>query len=348
MKLKSLMISSFLASGLVVICIVWFSIQKMYLTSYTGYILIGITCIANIIGAMIGLLLLRGTFHSLDTFREQTRQVRNNHFQMIALKGAPKELVLLADDFNDMVIALSHSFTALEKSEQEKSNMISQLGHDIKTPITAIGSQIEAIQDGMIWEEEIPEVLNQMKNQVQRLHDLTKQLMEVAMVEKGSTHVAMNQCVHEVWVDQLLVKILSGFQFNIKKKRQQLCVEMKDDICFLNMDEISLTRILSNLIDNSIQYANTDSTITITVKEVNKQVEFVIQDEGIGIPKADIPFIFDRLYRVEKSRSQHTGGSGLGLYISKSLALQLKGTLDVESKSQIGTKFILVLPCVQG
>ncbi|MGX8851618.1 sensor histidine kinase [Amedibacillus sp. YH-ame10] len=345
MRLKNLMITSFIVSGLVVLCIVWVSIQKMYVTTETGYILILITCIANVVGAIFGLFLLRGTFHSLDNFREQTRQVQNNCFQMITLNKAPKEFMRLAGDFNDMVVALSDSFTALEKSEQEKSNMISQLGHDIKTPITAIGSQIEAIQDGIILKEEIPEILNQMMNQVERLHELTKQLMEVAMVENENHFLSCKQMLHEVWMDQLLVKILSGFQFKMKKNRQHLCVEMKEDICFQAMDEMSLTRILSNLIDNSIQYANKESTIVITVKKIVNTVEFSIQDEGIGIPKEDIPYIFDRLYRVEKSRNQYTGGSGLGLYISKTLALQLKGTLFVESEEHVGSKFTLVLPC---
>lgn len=344
MKLKYLMMVSFLASGCVVIVIVWFGIQEMFLTTLNGYILIIITIVANIIGSLLGLFLLRNTFHSLVTLSEQTKQVRDNCFQTITLHKAPKEWMSLADDFNEMVIALSQSFHALEESEQEKSHMISQLGHDIKTPITAIRSQIEAMQDGIIGKEEIFDVLPQMMNQVDRLRDLTKQLMEVAMVENGSFQVHAKQSKHEVWVDKLLVKILSGFQFKAKKKQQNIIVKMKDIICIQQMDEMSLIRILSNLIDNSIKYSDANSEIIIEITKNDTQVMFSICDEGVGIPLEDIPYIFHRLYRVEKSRSQTTGGSGLGLYISKSLAQQLGGTLEVQSIHNVGTCFTLCLP----
>lgn len=344
MKLKNLMVSSFIASGCVVIFIVWFGIQEMFLTTSNGYILIGITVFANIIGSLIGLFLLRNTFHSLATLSEQTRQVRKNCFQTITLHKAPEELNRLTDDFNEMVVALSQSFKDLEESEQEKSNMVSQLGHDIKTPITAISSQIEAMQDGIILKEEILDVLPQMMNQVERLRDLTKQLMEVAMVENGTFQSNAQRIQNEVWVDKLLVKILSGFQFKTKKKQQNLCVEMHNAICFKQIDEMSLIRILSNLIDNSIKYSNAGSEIIIAITKSDTHVIFTIKDEGVGIPEEDLPYIFNRLYRVEKSRNQTTGGSGLGLYISKSLAQQLGGTLDVKSTLHVGTSFTLTLP----
>lgn len=344
MKLKTLMISSFIASGSVVILIVWVSIQEMYLTTWNGYVLIVITIIANIIGSLLGLFLLRGTFQSLDTLREQTRNVRNNCFQTITLHKAPKEFMRLTDDFNEMVIALSDSFTALEKSEQEKNNMVSHLGHDIKTPITAISSQIEAIQDGIILEKEIPEVLSQMMNQVDRLSDLTKQLMEVAMVDNGDFMLYSQKLYRELWVDKLLVKVLSGFQFKTKKKSQNLCVVMNETVCFHAMDEMSLTRILSNLIDNSIKYSNVGSEIKIEVIKSDCELIFNISDEGIGIPSEDLPYIFQRLYRVEKSRNSQTGGSGLGLYISNTLAQQLGGSLSVQSEVNIGSCFTLTLP----
>ncbi|MDU6524607.1 MAG: sensor histidine kinase, partial [Enterococcus sp.] len=148
MKLRDMMILSFLSSSLVVIVIVWFSIRKMYLTDQDGYLIIAITILANILGAALGLFLLRNTFHSLNKLSKQTKVIKENQFTKIHLQHAPKELQTLAEDFNEMVTALADSFNALEKSEQDKSNLVAQLGHDIKTPITAIKNQIEAIQDG--------------------------------------------------------------------------------------------------------------------------------------------------------------------------------------------------------
>ena len=105
MKLRNMLILSFLSSSIVVILIVWFSISKMYLTDYDGYLIIGITILANFLGAALGLLLLRNTFHSLNMLSKETKVIKENQFTEIQLHHAPKELQTLADDFNEMVKA---------------------------------------------------------------------------------------------------------------------------------------------------------------------------------------------------------------------------------------------------
>ncbi|OJG58368.1 hypothetical protein RV07_GL002935 [Enterococcus malodoratus] len=325
------------------VLIVWFSISKMYLTDYDGYLIIGITILANILGTIIGLFSLRNTFHSLDKLSKQTKVIKENQFTEIQLEHAPKELQTLADDFNEMVAALADSFTALEKSEQDKSNLVAQLGHDIKTPITAIKNQIEAIQDGVISKEEIDQTLDQMAFQVERLSSLTKQLMEITIMEKALPQSPANQ-EQKVWLDQFLLKLLSSFDYILRKKQQKLTLQVDPKVKTLMTDEGKLNRILTNLIENASKYSPVNTTIYLKIEAVNGQIIFSIKDEGIGIKTIDQQKIFDRLYRVEKSRNPETGGSGLGLYISKSLTEQLKGELKVESDYGNGSIFRLMLP----
>ncbi|EOH74372.1 sensor histidine kinase [Enterococcus malodoratus] len=343
MKLRNMLILSFLTSSIVVVLIVWFSISKMYLTDYDGYLIIGITILANILGTIIGLFSLRNTFHSLDKLSKQTKVIKENQFTEIQLEHAPKELQTLADDFNEMVAALADSFTALEKSEQDKSNLVAQLGHDIKTPITAIKNQIEAIQDGVISKEEIDQTLDQMAFQVERLSSLTKQLMEITIMEKALPQSPANQ-EQKVWLDQFLLKLLSSFDYILRKKQQKLTLQVDPKVKTLMTDEGKLNRILTNLIENASKYSPVNTTIYLKIEAVNGQIIFSIKDEGIGIKTIDQQKIFDRLYRVEKSRNPETGGSGLGLYISKSLTEQLKGELKVESDYGNGSIFRLMLP----
>ncbi|MGL9817430.1 MULTISPECIES: sensor histidine kinase [Enterococcus] len=343
MKLRNMLILSFLTSSIVVVLIVWFSISKMYLTDYDGYLIIGITILANILGTIIGLFSLRNTFHSLDKLSKQTKVIKENQFTEIQLEHAPKELQTLADDFNEMVAALADSFTALEKSEQDKSNLVAQLGHDIKTPITAIKNQIEAIQDGVISKEEIDQTLDQMAFQVERLSSLTKQLMEITIMEKALPQSPANQ-EQKVWLDQFLLKLLSSFDYILRKKQQKLTLQVDPKVKTLMTDEGKLNRILTNLIENASKYSPANTTIYLKIEAVNGQIIFSIKDEGIGIKTIDQQKIFDRLYRVEKSRNPETGGSGLGLYISKSLTEQLKGELKVESDYGNGSIFRLMLP----
>lgn len=343
MKLRNMLILSFLSSSIVVILIVWFSISKMYLTDHDGYLIIGITILANILGAALGLLLLRNTFHSLNKLSKQTKVIKENQFTEIQLYHAPRELQTLADDFNEMVAALADSFNALEKSEQDKSNLVAQLGHDIKTPITAVKNQIEAIQDGIISKDEIDQTLDQMAFQIDRLSSLTKQLMEVAVMEKATTESAVNQ-EQKIWLDQFLLSLLSSFDYILKKKQQKLTLQVDPNIKTLTTDEGKLNRILTNLIENASKYSPEKTTIYLKVKNHDKQIIFSVEDKGIGIQSEDQQKIFDRLYRVEKSRNSETGGSGLGLYISKSLAEQLGGFLTVTSEHGNGSIFYLNLP----
>lgn len=343
MKLRNMLILSFLSSSIVVILIVWFSISKMYLTDHDGYLIIGITILANILGAALGLLLLRNTFHSLNKLSKQTKVIKENQFTEIQLYHAPRELQTLADDFNEMVAALADSFNALEKSEQDKSNLVAQLGHDIKTPITAVKNQIEAIQDGIISKDEIDQTLDQMAFQIDRLSSLTKQLMEVAVMEKATTESAVNQ-EQKIWLDQFLLTLLSSFDYILRKKQQKLTLQVDSNIKTLFTDENKLNRILTNLIENASKYSSENTTIYLKIENKNKQIIFSVEDEGIGIQPEDQEKIFDRLYRVEKSRNPETGGSGLGLYISKSLAEQLGGFLTVTSEHGNGSTFYLNLP----
>lgn len=343
MKLRNMLILSFLSSSIVVILIVWFSISKMYLTDYDGYLIIGITILANFLGAALGLLLLRNTFHSLNMLSKQTKVIKENQFTEIQLHHAPKELQTLADDFNEMVKALGDSFTALEKSEQDKSNLVAQLGHDIKTPITAVKNQIEAIQDGIISRDEIDQTLDQMAFQIDRLSSLTKQLMEVAVMEKATAQSAVNQ-EQKIWLDQFLLTLLSSFDYILRKKQQKIKLEVDPEIKTLTTDEGKLNRILTNLIENASKYSPENTTIYLKIENREETIIFSIKDEGFGIRWEEQQKIFERLYRVEKSRNPETGGSGLGLYISKSLAEQLGGTLKVTSEYERGSIFYLSLP----
>ena len=231
----------------------------------------------------------------------------------------------------------------MEKSEQDKSNLVAQLGHDIKTPITAVKNQIEAIQDGIISRDEIDQTLDQMAFQIDRLSSLTKQLMEVAVMEKATAQSAVNQ-EQKIWLDQFLLTLLSSFDYILRKKQQKIKLEVDPEIKTLTTDEGKLNRILTNLIENASKYSPENTTIYLKIENREETIIFSIKDEGFGIRWEEQQKIFERLYRVEKSRNPETGGSGLGLYISKSLAEQLGGTLKVTSEYERGSIFYLSLP----
>lgn len=162
-------------------------------------------------------------------------------------------------------------------------------------------------------------------------------------MEKALPQSPANQ-EQKVWLDQFLLKLLSSFDYILRKKQQKLTLQVDPKVKTLMTDEGKLNRILTNLIENASKYSPANTTIYLKIEAVNGQIIFSIKDEGIGIKTIDQQKIFDRLYLVEKSRNPETGGSGLGLYISKSLTEQLKGELKVESDYGNGSIFRLMLP----
>ena len=346
MKIRSLVLLAFAISGLSTLFFAWWGMQAMLVNSESLPILIEITLTANIIGAVIGYFLLNPTVKSLQRLNQQVTHITEQQFDAIETIHSPKELHSLSQKINTMVQELDRIFQELNASEIEKTQLIAHLGHDLKTPITALQNQIEALQDGLIEPDELSVFYQQMVVQIERMSHLTKQLMEVALIENDQR--AQDELIptafRPIQLDQFLVNLLAPVQIECSKKEQLLQVDVAGALSPITSDESKLQRILSNLLTNASKYSNAHTTIQFRCYQSATATYFEVKDQGIGIAERDLPYIFDRLYRVESSRSQATGGSGLGLYISRNLAEQLGGQLTVTSQLNQGSCFTLVLP----
>ena len=140
------------------------------------------------------------------------------------------------------------------------------------------------------------------------------------------------------FIKSIYERVLPAF----KNKRIQLAIDCPADL-FIDIDPTRFEQVLINLLDNSLKYSNETSTTTVRAVEENGKVHITIQDQGIGIPEDDLPHIFDRLYRVDKSRSRATGGFGLGLAIVKQLVEAHGGEVNIESQVGVGTRFTIIL-----
>lgn len=345
MSIRSLVTLSFILGGLAALVFVWMGLQQMIVSQAEANHILSISLGATSIGALVSFLLLNPTVRALQKLSTQVKRVSTHNFTPVADIRAPKELKSLATNFNHMLATLEDSFHSLADSEAEKSHLIAQLGHDIKTPLAALKNQVEALHDGMVQPEEVELFYQQMEAQVDRLTTLTNQLMEVALVERENlAQLPLNEQTKEIKLDQVLLSILTPFQLKCQKKQQQLLVHTPETLPTVFGDELKLHRILTNLLDNATKYSPEQTTITLTIDTTPTHAILTVADQGIGIAESDLPFIFNRLYRVDKSRNSQTGGSGLGLYISKNLAEQMGGTLDVESRLGQGSTFRLHLP----
>lgn len=344
MKIKNIIFLSFAMSIVSLLIIIWFALQSMIIVTATIAIILPILLGASLVGLVINLLFLGPMFKTINRLSAQTHRIANGEFNNIENVRSPKELADLAIDFNQMSDQLSDSFDKLKAADEEKNTMISQLSHDIKTPITSIRSQTEAILDHVVSDEEVPQYLESIQTQVMHLSQLTNDLQAITLME-GSR--GRQRELKQVYLDQILVGILNGFQVEISKQKRELSIDFYPEIITIQSDEESIDRIIRNLLANALKFSAEGTSIRVVVRLQGKVVTISVIDEGIGISEADTVHVFERLYRVEQSRSKATGGSGLGLYISQQLAQQLGGALTVESQLGTGSNFTLTVPLNQ-
>lgn len=321
--------------------IVFFSVKYMIFQTDIAYIITVIMVTACTFGFILSYLLFLPTFRSIRKLSSHSHKLAEGRFEKITDIRSPKELAELSEDFNYMTGQLEESFNQIKKSEDEKRTMISQLSHDIKTPVTSIRSQIEAILDQMVSEEERPLYLESIQNQAMRLSELTDKLFELTITQENKKQ---KPTIKKVWIDKLLVAALNSFQVQLKAENRDITIDLDEKMSFIYSDEEGVNRILHNLIANALKYSPPGTPIKIKGTAKDDAIQMSIRDSGMGIPEEEQEHIFERLYRVEKSRNQKFGGNGLGLYISQEIAKTLGGNITVQSRLGEGSIFTVHLP----
>ncbi len=218
------------------------------------------------------------------------------------------DLTLLVRTFNTLI-------AKFEQQEQQQSDFLSSISHDLRTPVTSIHGFIEAIRDGTIPPDRYMHYLDIVKSETERLRQLIDSLFEQTLDGNVNT---LNRSVFNV--KTLIIRVINSLEPLLQEKNISLELQLaNEDPAAHNViaDEDAITRVLSNILTNAIRFAPQSGLVLVRTKIDNRLVHVFIEDNGEGIPDEDIPQIFDRFYKVERSRS--TEGSGLGLYIARTL-----------------------------
>ncbi|MCU9533556.1 sensor histidine kinase [Streptococcus sp. CSL10205-OR2] len=341
MKLKYYIIVGFLVSIFITVLGVFFGASRMLIDNQeVSYVLL-MTILASLTGALISLLLLGRIFRSLDQLKDKMKELTLRNFDTESRIQTPLEFKELEASFNQMATELQDSFQSLKMSEKEKAMMVAHLTHDIKTPITSIQATIEGILDGVIPEEEVHDYLKTVNRQTNRLNRLVE---EFNILTQETLDPSLQEIKKEtIYLDKLLLEILSEFQLKIEKEERQITLSVDPKVAKIQSDYDKLSRILLNIITNAFKYSNEGTKLDIKASGDDDTIRIAISDQGMGIKKEELETIFQRLYRVEASRNMTTGGHGLGLYIARQLAHQLGGEITVASEYGSGSVFTLVL-----
>ncbi|MFU1594288.1 sensor histidine kinase [Streptococcus dysgalactiae] len=341
MRLRTYIVIGYLVSMVITIAWLIVGLNRMLIaTKDISYILL-IALIASLAGGIVNMILLTSVFSSLRKLKEKMQAISQRQFDHDQLIISPLEFKDLEGAFNQMSLDLEASFESLNESEHEKSMMIAQLSHDIKTPLTSIQATVEGILDGVIPKEEERHYLNTISRQTNRLNQLVEELHVVSLNDQKQEEKQHRQVIY---LEKLLIDILSEFQLTLEQENRSVDIKVAPEVVKINSQYDALSRIILNLVSNALKYSEASTPLTIHAYRQDQSICIDVRDQGQGIKKEDLPLIFKRLYRVEASRNMKTGGHGLGLYIAKQLAHQLGGDIVVESQVGKGSSFTLLLP----
>lgn len=239
-------------------------------------------------------------------------------------------------------VAVLRDMTEERRLEKMRKDFIANVSHELRTPMVMLQGYSEAILDDVVQsKEEINEFVQIIYDESVRLGRLVNELLDLARMESG--HVELH--ISEVDIHPFVEKIGRKFQGIAQDKEVQLTVEFRNPIVEHPFDPDRMEQVLTNLIDNAIRHTNAGGHVKLVIDTKNNGLVFEVQDSGAGIPKEDIPFLFDRFYKADKARTRgKTGGTGLGLAIAKNIVQGHGGKISISSTVGEGTTFSVYLP----
>lgn len=246
------------------------------------------------------------------------------------------------------MLFLLQDVTAIRRLENMRSEFVANVSHELKTPIAAVKGFAETLLSGGVKDEETARSFLQIiYDESERLNRLIGDILELSKIESKRSPLECSP-VHLSTFFEMLSDTLDKVA---EKKRISLHLDVPEEL-FIEADEDKLKQIFLNLLSNSINYTLEGGSVRLKVTSVPtddepEKVIVAVSDTGIGIPKKDVPRIFERFYRVDKGRSRNSGGTGLGLSIVKHLVELHRGTVTVESELGIGSTFSVELPVIQ-
>ena len=281
------------------------------------------------IGVSLILVMASHIINPLRKITEATKKVATGNLKVKVDVDRKDEIGELAQNFNIMV-------DELNSIEYLRKDFISNISHELKTPIASIQGFAKLFSDDNLSKEEKEEYINIILEETQRLSNLSSNMLKLSKLEKQE--IVTNKT--EYRLDNQIRKAIIMLDEKINSKKIKISLDSSEVSIY--EDEDLIMEIWINLINNAIKYSNEKGEIKIKVIEEENDVKVSIKDEGIGIPKDKQERIFEKFYQVENSRAGE--GSGLGLAIVKRIVDLIKGKIEVESKEKQGTKIIVSIP----
>jgi two-component system phosphate regulon sensor histidine kinase PhoR len=238
------------------------------------------------------------------------------------------------------VVLVLHDITDLRRADQIRRDFVANVSHELRTPLTAIRGYVEALAEGDVNPDEQRKFLDIIRRHTQRMERLVRDLLRLARLDAGQESLELVSCDTRALVQAVVADLAP----TLAAKHQQVDITVGAGAESVRADPAKLHDILRNLVANAGTYAPDGTRIAVDVTRSDGPIAFAVSDQGPGIPDEDLTRVFERFYRVDKSRARDPGGTGLGLAIVKHLAELHGGRVRAENKPDGGARFTIELP----
>lgn len=270
--------------------------------------------------------------HPLRTIADASQQIAEGHYEQRITRTSRDELGEMVDSFNQMAASLAGT-------EAMRQQLIADVSHELKTPLASIKGYMEGLQDGVI--PATPETYQLVHREADRLQRLVHDLQELSRAESGAVPLTIQRHAPAEIVNRVAVRLQPQFA----DKDVTLTVDLLPDTPLVCADADRIEQVLTNLLGNALQYTPEGGTVTVSARMAGDVVEIAVRDTGVGLEPDDLTRIFQRFYRVDKSRSRASGGSGIGLTIARHIVEAHGGSIWAESPGHDqGSTFYFTLP----
>jgi len=292
--------------------------------------------LSGFVGCAIALLfvtlLTKRITKPLNQMKKVARRVASGEFsERINVKGKD-EIAEFSESFNNMIVAL-------ENLESMRRDFIGNVSHELRTPLTTIKGFIEGILDGVIPAEKQEDYLAIALDETRRMQNLVNDLLGLAKMQAGEVTLTMT----DFDINELIRRCVISLQQIFIEKNLEFQAEFETERTFVNADSEAIQRVIINLLHNAVKFTPENGRIRVKTNTEREKVYIAVEDNGKGIPKAELPYIFERFYKADKSRSADRSGVGLGLAIARNIIMAHNETIKVESEEGHGSVFTFSL-----
>ena len=320
---------------------VWITARLMFASQHDLLLATILLLFAGGIAMVLGYFLSSAVTERIRRLDRAAKEIQAGNLSVRVPVSGNDEVARLARTFNQMAAQLQESNANQRALEALRRDLVAWAGHDLRTPLAGVRVLVEALADGIIDDPATSRrYLQQARKQIDHLSLLIDDLFQVSQLDAGG--IPLN--LESASLADLISDTLENFSGLAAQGNIQLSGSASPDIDPIIMDVQRIGRVLNNLVDNALRYTRSGGTVSIQAEVVAGTVRVTVQDSGEGILPGDLPYVFDRYYRGEKSRNQATGGTGLGLAIAKGIVEAHGGQIGALSSPGQGARFYFWLP----